>query len=202
MEKPYGKEAVVEAIISAAIPLIAEHGVKAVTFRHVAEAANANHGLITRHFGSKEELIRRVGDRLVSLFFGAARISGPDNMEPLWRTIQENGIAVRAFARIIQETMPEPGSRQVHHDFLGEVVDWLQQTFGVAADRNSPTTLVIIYLLAVFFLGGEMLGKHLQLSLGLTDDTLFSVREQAFQRLFASLKSTQQHPSDNITANE
>jgi len=61
MDKPRGKDAVIKAIIEAAIPLIAERGVTNVSFRDIAKAANVNHGLITHYFGNKEALMQRIG---------------------------------------------------------------------------------------------------------------------------------------------
>ena len=62
---PTGKEEVVEALLSAATELFAERGPGAVSVRDVANRAQVNHGLVHRHFGSKEKLVRAVLDHLV-----------------------------------------------------------------------------------------------------------------------------------------
>ncbi|MEA2102045.1 MAG: helix-turn-helix domain-containing protein [Thermodesulfobacteriota bacterium] len=66
-EKPHGRDEVITAILEAAAQLFAEHGVEAVSLREIAGQANINHGLIHRHFGSKENLRLAVQDHLAAL---------------------------------------------------------------------------------------------------------------------------------------
>jgi AcrR family transcriptional regulator len=58
-ERPFGKDNVVSAVIDAASELFASHGYSGVSIRDIAKKADVNHGLIYRHFGSKENLRRR-----------------------------------------------------------------------------------------------------------------------------------------------
>ncbi|MFO7557486.1 MAG: helix-turn-helix domain-containing protein, partial [Desulfobacterales bacterium] len=57
-KKPHGRDEVVTALIRAAAELFSEKGVEAVSLRKIAVRAGVNHGLIHRHFGSKEALRR------------------------------------------------------------------------------------------------------------------------------------------------
>lgn len=57
------------ALLDAARKLYAEKGPAAVSVRAVAESAGVNHGLVHRHFGSKEALHRAVLDDLASELF-------------------------------------------------------------------------------------------------------------------------------------
>jgi len=63
--KPKGKEDVMTAILDAATSLFAEKGVAGVSVRHIADRANVNHGLVHRHFGSKENLRLQVQNQLM-----------------------------------------------------------------------------------------------------------------------------------------
>jgi TetR/AcrR family transcriptional regulator, repressor for neighboring sulfatase len=63
--KPKGKEDVMTAILEAATSLFAEKGVAGVSVRHIADRANVNHGLVHRHFGSKENLRLQVQNQLM-----------------------------------------------------------------------------------------------------------------------------------------
>jgi len=56
--KVRGAAATKEALIAAFLRLVAERGVSAVSVRDVAAAAGVNHGLVHRHFGSKDGLVR------------------------------------------------------------------------------------------------------------------------------------------------
>lgn len=59
-EQPRGREAVVTAVVAAARELFASRGYAAVSVRDIAEAAGVNHGLIHRHFGSKDAVLKAV----------------------------------------------------------------------------------------------------------------------------------------------
>jgi AcrR family transcriptional regulator len=56
--KARGREEVRAAVLAAAGELFAERGPSAVSVRDIASRAGVNHGLIHRHFGSKEGLLR------------------------------------------------------------------------------------------------------------------------------------------------
>jgi len=64
-EQPKGRDAVRAALINAAADLFAERGTAAVSVREIAARAGVNHGLVHRHFGTKERLIREVMRALV-----------------------------------------------------------------------------------------------------------------------------------------
>jgi TetR/AcrR family transcriptional regulator, repressor for neighboring sulfatase len=65
-EAPVGREAVVAAVLDSAADLFAERGPAATSIRDIAERAGVNHGLVFRHFGSKDKLVARVLDHLAS----------------------------------------------------------------------------------------------------------------------------------------
>jgi TetR/AcrR family transcriptional regulator, repressor for neighboring sulfatase len=57
--RPFGRDDVVAAVIDAAGELFARRGFDGVSIRDIAKKAGVNHGLIHRHFGSKENLHRQ-----------------------------------------------------------------------------------------------------------------------------------------------
>lgn len=69
---PRGRDAVKEALLDAAAELFAAHGSRAVSVRDVAARAGVNHGLVHRHFGSKDALRQAVMDRLTEQIAKAA----------------------------------------------------------------------------------------------------------------------------------
>lgn len=69
-----GKEASIEALLTAARELFAEQGPSAVSLRDVARRAGVSHGLIHHHIGSRDDLLRMVFDR--SSEEARARIEG------------------------------------------------------------------------------------------------------------------------------
>lgn len=61
---PVGKEEVVAAVLRSAADLFAERGLAATSIRDIATRSRVNHGLIHRHFGSKDSLVAAVLDHL------------------------------------------------------------------------------------------------------------------------------------------
>lgn len=62
--RPRGEQEVKDAVLEAASVLFAEKGPAATSLREIAQSAGVNHGLIHRHFGSKQRLVRAVHDHL------------------------------------------------------------------------------------------------------------------------------------------
>ncbi len=46
-----------DALINATVQVVAEHGMRGLTYRTVAKVAGVTHGLVAHHFGSREALI-------------------------------------------------------------------------------------------------------------------------------------------------
>ncbi|BBZ45705.1 TetR/AcrR family transcriptional regulator [Mycobacterium parmense] len=61
---PVGREAVAAAVLEAATELFAERGPAATSIRDIAARSKVNHGLVFRHFGTKEQLVGAVLDHL------------------------------------------------------------------------------------------------------------------------------------------
>jgi AcrR family transcriptional regulator len=78
---PRGREAVRRALLDAASALFAARGPAEISVRAVARAAGVNHGLVHRHFGSKQALVRAVMERLAAGVDDATRREG--SFDPL-----------------------------------------------------------------------------------------------------------------------
>jgi TetR/AcrR family transcriptional regulator, repressor for neighboring sulfatase len=61
---PLGRAEVVSAVLESAADLFAERGPAATSIRDIAARSSVNHGLIHRHFGSKDGLVAAVLDHL------------------------------------------------------------------------------------------------------------------------------------------
>lgn len=57
---PVGRDEVTAAILDSAAQIFAERGPTAASIRDIAAAAKVNHGLVFRHFGTKEQLVAAV----------------------------------------------------------------------------------------------------------------------------------------------
>ena len=63
-KSPTGREEVAAAILDAATELFAERGPAATSIRDIAARSKVNHGLVFRHFGTKDRLVGAVLDHL------------------------------------------------------------------------------------------------------------------------------------------
>lgn len=83
-ERPYGKAAVVDAVLDAAEQEFLAKGPARVSTRDVAARAGVSHGLIFRHFGTKDELVRAVYLRHISR---------------TWERLEEPAVSIETLAR-------------------------------------------------------------------------------------------------------
>ena len=63
-KQPVGRDAVVAAVLQAAGELFAERGPATTSIRDIATRSGVNHGLVYRHFGTKDQLVAAVLDHL------------------------------------------------------------------------------------------------------------------------------------------
>jgi TetR/AcrR family transcriptional regulator, repressor for neighboring sulfatase len=91
-EIPYGREAIKEAILDAAEEILAKHNPDEVSVRQIAKAAKINHSLVHRHFGTKENVIvavhERIIERMALSISGAEQLEG--NMALIFKTSKDN----------------------------------------------------------------------------------------------------------------
>lgn len=86
-----------EDILNAAEDLLATEGIEQVTLRQIAERAGVQHGLITRHFGTKQDLLREVVDRGVRRAHAElkAQPGAIEGVAALLRYYQDHPAAIR-----------------------------------------------------------------------------------------------------------
>jgi len=137
---PRGRSAVKTALLEAAARLFAERGPAAVSVRDIAAEAGVNHGLVHRHFGSKEALLGEVLDRLVADIV-AAIPPGKPSLELLTAIFDatQRGVYWRVLARSILDG-EIPDERQsdfpVGRQLVGAFTDLKRE--GVLADEFDP----------------------------------------------------------------
>ncbi len=90
--------------------MFAESGFDAVSIRDLTSAAEANLGAIGYHFGSKDDLIRAVFDRL-AIPVNERRLVQLDDYE---RTVKERGPSIEGVVRaLIEPAVRLPRTRKV-----------------------------------------------------------------------------------------
>lgn len=145
--KPTGKEAVRKALLDAATRLLARRGPASVSVREIATEAGVNHGLVHRHFGSKEGLLSAVLERL-SAKLDAALGSDADEL-PLPGLIERTFAASRThrmywqvLARAILEGM-EPGDLQRSFPVVGRIANAIERETALPIAPAEAAALVV-----------------------------------------------------------
>ena len=126
--KPRGKEEVTAAILEAATELFAEKGPSAVSIRDIAAKAQVNHGLVHRHFGSKENLRLQVQHLLMKKI--NEDIGEPESYEDavsrLVQTLRNND----AFWKFLVRTFLDEkfsGDVRKSFPFLRKMIDFVSE---------------------------------------------------------------------------
>lgn len=98
IDRPVGKAKVKSALQKAALTLLAERGMS-FSIREVAKLARVNHGLVHRHFGSKEALLKvAIAERNEAL-----RLQVQGKSSPMDLTVQGGPATAAILARLILE---------------------------------------------------------------------------------------------------
>lgn len=131
---PRGRDEVVAALLDAAGRELAAKGAAGASVRAIAAAAGVNHGLVHRHFGSKEAMVAAVLDDL------AGRIGARAAADPAWpfgATETEAAAAAPGddelldrFWRVLARTIldgGDPAALQRHHPYVQGAVARLRE---------------------------------------------------------------------------
>jgi len=139
---PRGQRETVAALIDATIALLAERGPAAISVRDIAARGGVNHGLVHRHFGSKQALVRAALDRLATELFetaGAARLD-VSGLNALFTATARHESYWRALARTVLDGEP-PREFQSRFPTIGRVVETLrdmQQSGALTTELDAP----------------------------------------------------------------
>jgi AcrR family transcriptional regulator len=166
------------AVLDAASELFAEQGPASTSIREVATRSRVNHGLVYRHFGTKEELVAAVLDHVSDQFNRAVAATAPDTdvvavAERQWRVL----------ARAILDGYPV-GQLQHRFPFVAQLVAEAEQHTGdVAAARLAAGHVVALEL------GWRLFEPFIRAAAGLEDmdaDELWRVTNELSRHILAA----------------
>jgi TetR/AcrR family tetracycline transcriptional repressor len=117
-----------EAVVEAALALLAEGGLEAVSFRRVAARLGVAGPTLYWHVENKRQLMDLMAEELVRRSGGGH--PGPDEGQPWWEWLHENGrrmfealVATRDAPRVLAGNRPTPESFAGIERVLGVLVD-------------------------------------------------------------------------------
>jgi AcrR family transcriptional regulator len=161
---PTGRQEVAAAILEAATDLFAERGPAATSIRDIAARSKVNHGLVFRHFGTKDQLVGAVLDHLGAVSTTLRRNDAPS--AELQRSMDRH---MRVIARALLDGYPV-GQLQTQFPGMWELLDAVRPRH----DDDRSARLALANAAALQF-GWRLFEPFLRASTGLdelTDDEL------------------------------
>ena len=161
-----GKEAVMQAVVEAACELMAEKQPSQLSIREIAREAGVNHGLIHRHFGSKQNLISHVVAHIDTEMRETAGRDG--DFQRAFTLATELATADARFWKIVARLILDGYGELLQTDqtsYLRDLRDLAtkeygsSETLGLSLDES-------LYMLIALGLGHEMFGDYISQSMG------------------------------------
>ncbi len=185
-KKPHGRDEVVTALIRAAAELFSEKGVEAVSLRKIADRAGVNHGLIHRHFGSKEALRRQTQEALAAGI--REEIGDPDDfLSSVLRSskaIRKNDMFWRVMARTFLDGKDE-GEIQSNFPFVRKLVDLVRREQEEKSITSKIDPRNIVASILAYGLGMLVFERYILPAVGLDADPPREVLERLDSELFS-----------------
>lgn len=174
------------AIKEATALLIAERGTRSVTLRDIARKANVNHGLIVRHFGTKEKLVESVGLGLVSSIIEETGERNRTLLETLASWDNRYSVAIRAIVRIMLDD-PDGHVPVDTKPLVGRLLERVhaeQKKLHLGSSRDS---IVLVFVIACVVFGDEVFGPYLRKIMDISEEHYRKLRPRIFEAIITGL---------------
>ena len=162
---PIGREQVGAAILEAATDLFAERGPAATSIRDIATRSKVNHGLVFRHFGTKDQLVGAVLDHLGANLSDLLASGAPADVE---RALDRQ---MRVMARTVLDGYPA-AQLQKHFPNVASLLDGVRPRH----DTEMGARLAVANALALQF-GWRLFAPILRSATGIEELSDAELRE-------------------------
>lgn len=179
---PTGRAEVAAAILEAATDLFAERGPAATSIRDIAARSNVNHGLVFRHFGTKEQLVGAVLDHLGA---NLSTLLGSDAPAAVLESSLDR--QMRVMARTVLDGYPA-GQLQKRFPNIATLLDGVRPLY----DDDVKARLAVANALALQF-GWRLFAPILRSATGIEELTDEEIRQVAGAEVQRILRPTETH---------
>lgn len=159
---PTGRAEVAAAVLEAATDLFAERGPAATSIRDIAARSKVNHGLVFRHFGTKEQLVGAVLDHL-----GATTTALLQSDPPAAEAERALDRHMRVMARTLLDGYPA-GKLQSRFPGASQLLDGLRASHDTDREGDRSARLAVANAFALQF-GWRLFAPFLRSAAGLDD---------------------------------
>ena len=186
-EKPKGKAAVMAAIMATTAVLISRRGVNSITLRDIARKANVSHGLIFRHFGSKEKLVKAVGLHMVNSMFEETKKRNKSLLDSLFGMDDRYSMNIRVIVRIILDD-PKESVIVDAKPLIGKFLDWINEEQKQFRISPAVDPIVLMFIFACVAFGDELFGPYIGKIMDIPADSYKRLRPQILQTITSGLQ--------------
>lgn len=172
--RPLGRAQVVRALLDAGASMLAEKGPNELSVRGVAERAGVNHGLVHRHFGTKQGFVRAIVDDLADQLH-AARARG-EPIEGL-KSLTDSQY-IRVLARCLLDGMDMP-SIQTRFPVMRELREQFDAMYERGELRSDATARVLLAMTVALGMGWILFEPFLMSSIETDEKEYDAIRSQA-----------------------
>src|SRR3984957_19120634 len=163
---PTGREEVVAAILQAATDLFAERGPTATSIRDIAARSKVNHGMVFRHFGTKDQVVGAVLDNL-----GTTLTALLDSGAPAEEVDRALDLQMRVMARTLLDGYPA-AQLQKRFPNIATMIGWVRPVH----DDDLSARIAVANGLALQF-GWRLFAPILRSATGLDELSDDEIRE-------------------------
>ena len=181
---PRGREAIIEAILQATEELLAKHNPTEISLRQIAKSANINHSLIHRYFGTKENVILAVHDRIINKlgeqFSAIESLDG--NIEKLFKINEKNPSRRILLARAMLDGA-DPHLIRHHFPTIQQLIELIKKKKSETAEPTEYDAETLAAFLAGAVMGWFLYEPFLLASTGLEKKDKNKVHSQIIKIL-------------------
>lgn len=177
VKRPSGRDEVVEALLDAADRLFTSSGPADVSLRAIAREADVNHGMVHRHFGTRDDLVDRLLERMAAKWTARTQAEGDFSsaidsiLGPADDAEASAGSWIRLLAwSLLTETGNRPGESQRRYATLDMLPGMLDP------ERSDDAAEVTAAALALVF-GWRFFHPYIRAALHLEDSDFGALHE-------------------------
>ncbi len=192
--KPRGREQVVAAVLQSAADLFSQRGIDAVSIRDIATHADVNHGLIHRHFGSKENLRLKTQEYLAKLV--RDEIGKPENFIDALVRAEKAVVKHPLFWKVMARTFMDgkfDGDVQTSFPFVRKMVDFVREAKENGVIKSDMGSRHIVAAVFAYGLGMLVFHQYIIQGTGLDDvpieEVLSEIKGHFLSEFFAKTPS-------------
>lgn len=165
-----------DTLLASAIELFAQHGPASVSIRDVARHAGLNHGLLHRHFGSKEALITEAIEVGVASLMPAALDPRGFDIDQVVQVMHRDSVPARLIARTLVDDVPIESVR-FHYPLMQGLLA-LARSVPAESRPSAVQDPRVAAAAAAAMVGGSVIwGSSLRSACGVDEDVRFALAD-------------------------